>query len=56
LTNEWFDVFFVNGFEEQEAKEFMNLHLKARNLPGTDAMDDKAWASVFEVGFLHRVH
>jgi hypothetical protein len=31
LTNEWFDVLFVNGFEEQEAKEFMDRQLKARN-------------------------
>jgi hypothetical protein len=47
-------VFFVNGFEEQEAKEFLSLELKARGLPGTDGMEDTAWASVYEVGTLHK--
>lgn len=47
---------FVNGFEEQAAKEFMDRQLKARNQRGIDAMGDDTWASTYEVCTLHNTH
>ena len=42
----------MNGFEEQEAKGFMDMQLKARGLEST-AMDDKTWAAVFKASVMH---
>ena len=48
-------MFAINGFEEQEAKVFLDLQLKARGLESA-TMDDKTWSAIHEASVMLNMH
>jgi hypothetical protein len=48
-------VFTINGFEEQEAKGFLDLQLKATGLESA-TMDDNTWSAIYEASVMLNMH